>query len=103
MLFNVSQPLLHFQHLSMVTSVFAEVVTELDSGTAIRSGDFDNDVQGLRLFSSGLVCEVICNSISMYGSTAHVRHTGEESSHSKGGVEASLFGNGLIFEAVLNV
>ena len=87
----------------MVTSVFAEVVTELDSGTAIGSGDFDNNVQGLRLFSSGFVYEVICKSISMCGSIACVRRTGEESSHAKGGVESSLFGNSLIFEAVLNV
>jgi len=59
LLLGVSQALLNPGHLFRVTGVLAQVITELDSGTAIRSGDFDDDVERLGLFAAGLVGEVI--------------------------------------------
>ena len=48
---NVAQPFLDFLDLGGYTHILAHIVAKLDSGTAIRSGDLDNDVEGLGFLS----------------------------------------------------
>lgn len=69
-LLNIAQLLLDFHHFGMVTCVLTKVVTELDSGAAICSGNLDDNVKWLGLFSSCFVRVVICNRISIGESKA---------------------------------
>ena len=67
-LLNIAQLLLDLYHLGVVTSVLPEVVTELDSGTSIRSSDFNNDVQWLGFIACCFVCVIVFDGISIDGS-----------------------------------
>lgn len=49
---DVTQLLLDFLDLGRIAHIFAQVVAELDSGTAVGGGDLDNNVEGLRFLSS---------------------------------------------------
>jgi hypothetical protein len=56
---DITQLLLDFKNLGMITRVFTQVVTELDGRTTICSGNLDNNVEGLGLFSGGFADIVI--------------------------------------------
>lgn len=43
---DVSELLLDFLDSIFVAGILAHVVTELDGGTAVGAGDFDDDVEG---------------------------------------------------------
>lgn len=47
LMLDVAQLLLDFLDLGRIAHVFAQVIAKLDSGTAVRGGDLDNDVEGL--------------------------------------------------------
>lgn len=48
---DVAQLLLDFLDLGRITHVLTQIVAELDSGTAVRAGNLDNNVEGLRFLS----------------------------------------------------
>lgn len=56
---GVAQLLLDLLHLGAITGVLAHIIAQLDRWTAVGSGDFDDDVEGLGLFAVGFVPEVI--------------------------------------------
>lgn len=62
---NVAQPFLNFLDLGRYTHVLAHIVAKLDSGTAVRGGDLDNDIEGLGFLSGRFAGEIICEFVSV--------------------------------------
>ena len=58
-LLDVAQLLLHLCHLGTVTCILPHIVTQLHSRTTVRGRDLNDNVEGLGLFSVGLVIVVI--------------------------------------------
>lgn len=58
-MFRVPELLLDLLHFVVVARVLAHVVTKLDSRAAVRSGDLDDNVEGLGLFAGGAADEVV--------------------------------------------
>lgn len=102
----VPELLLDLLHFVMISRVLAHVVAQLDSRSAVCSGDLDDNVEGLGLFTSGSADEVVWDRISIrvLGNCYRGgRLTCEEGTHAEGRAEPCLLCECLVFQAVLDI